>query len=119
MKDFIPTVLGITAFMVENRIDFVLDGPEMESAERCSAFYNNPEAELKLEGKKLQILDVVSDKKTGEVKTLVIRWGRKTIELGRRSAAGPTSFYRSLGSNNNAGPKSAEEILNALQGFLS
>jgi hypothetical protein len=118
MSDFQPTVLGITAFMAPNRIDFVLDGPELCSPERASAYYDNPAAEIKLAGKKLSItgFDVNDD---DEPVSLEIRWGRRSIKLGRRRAAGAASFYRSLESaNDSAAPHTAAQISAALANFV-
>ena len=119
-SSFVPTVLGLTAFMASNRIDFVLDGPNRETPARVSAFYNNPKAALKLDGKALKIVSVDTDD-AGEPNRLEIKLGRECIVLGRRKdASGPVSFYRSMEASNNAGaPKTAAEILTALRGFTA
>ena len=119
MADFKAQRLGITAFMASNRVDFVLDGPSMDEPARCSAFYDNAEAKLKLDGKLLRIEDVGTDT-DGAPKQLQIKWGRRIIKLGRRNnASGPVSFYRSLeSSNEGAAPKSDAAIMDALGNFL-
>jgi len=116
---FQPTVLGLTAFIASNRIDFVLDGPDLEKPERCSAFYDAPERKLKLDGKALKIVGVDTDS-DGEPARLTVKHGRNTLVLGRRrNASGPVSFYRSLEPSNNAdAPKSADEVLAALSSFI-
>lgn len=116
---FIPQLLGITAFMASNRIDFVLDGPNRETPARTSAFYDNPKAKLHLDGKLLKIVAVHTDKVSDEPNQLEIRLGGERIVLGRRKdAAGPVSFYRSMEAGNNAdAPKTAKEILSALRLF--
>lgn len=121
MSEFQSQQLGITAFMASNRIDFVLDGPEMDSPERCSAFYDNPKAKLKLQAKGLKITSVVTDEESGEPVQLQVKWGRETLKLGRRqNASGPVSFYRSLETANNVGaPKTAKQILDKLEAFTS
>jgi len=118
MNTFQAQRLGITAFMASNRVDFVLDGPDMEEPARCSAFYDNADAKLKLDGKQLKI-EAVSTDSDGEPKQVQIKWGRRIIKLGRRNhASGPVSFYRSLEAGNEAaGPKSAADILDALGNF--
>jgi hypothetical protein len=118
MSNFQAQRLGITAFMASNRVDFVLDGPDMEAPARCSAFYDKAEAKLKLDGKQLKIEAVTTDG-AGEPKQVQIKWGRRVIKLGRRNnASGPVSFYRSLEAGNIAGPKSADDILSAFSNFL-
>ena len=116
---FVPTVMGMTAFMAANRIDFVIDGPALETPERCSAFYNAPEAKLKIAGKSLKISSVITDPESGEPTALEVKFGREVLRMGRRKdATGPVSFYRSLEAQNNAGaPKTAAEILTALSAF--
>jgi hypothetical protein len=118
MNNFQAQRLGITAFMAANRVDFVLDGPEMDEPARCSAYYETPESKLKLDGKQLKIEAVTTDD-AGEPKQVQIKWGRRVIKLGRRNnASGPVSFYRSLEAGNQTeGPKSAADILNALGSF--
>lgn len=121
MSNFEPQILGITAFMATNRIDFVVDGPDMDSPERCSAFYDGGnKSTLKLDGKKLSVKQVGTDD-DGEPTSLTVKWGRETVKLGRRkNASGPVSFYKSLEASNNAGaPKSAEEIIGSLKRLLS
>jgi len=118
MNNFEPQRLGMTAFMASNRVDFVLDGPGMESPERVSAFYDNPEAKLKLQGKQLKIEGFTSDS-DGNPQKLEVKWGRQVIKLGRRkNASGPVSFYRSLETASDAAaPKSAQDIAAALSVF--
>jgi hypothetical protein len=119
MNNFQAQRLGITAFMASNRVDFVLDGPDMDAPARCSAFYNNPEAKIKLDGKQLKIEAVTTDD-DGAHKQLQIKWGRRVIKLGRRSnASGPVSFYRSLEDGNQvAGPKSTDALNAAFGNFF-
>lgn len=117
---FVPKVLGLTAFMADNRIDFVIDGPELTTPVRCSAFYDKPKAKLSLDGKVLKIERVHADAVSGEPTQIEVRWGKDVLKLGRRKdATGPVSFYRSLESANGSGPKSAQEILDALKLFVS
>jgi hypothetical protein len=120
MSDFQAQRLGLTAFMASNRVDFVLDGPEMDEPARCSAFYDNAEAKLKLDGKQLKI-EAVSTDSEGAPKQLQVKWGRRVIKLGRRNnAAGPVSFYRSLEAGNEAAaPRSADAVNAALANFVS
>ena len=120
MSTFQPQILGMTAFMAPNRIDFVIDGPGMVKPERCSAFYDNPKAKLKLGSRGLKIEQVTTDE-GGEPNGLVVKWGRESIRLGRRqNASGLVSFYRSLESTNAAdAPKSGEQIMGALNAFIS
>ena len=119
MATFQAQRLGITAFMASNRVDFVLDGPDMDAPARCSAFYDNADAKLKLDGKALKI-EAVSTDDAGEPKQVQIKWGRRVIKLGRRSnASGPVSFYRSLEATNEANaPKSAADLLSAFGNFV-
>lgn len=119
MSNFQAQRLGITAFMAANRVDFVLDGPDMDEPARVSAFYDNAGAKLKLAGSQLKI-EAVSTDSNREPKQLQIKWGRKVIKLGRRNnASGPVSFYRSLEATNEAAaPKSAADIMSALGNFL-
>ena len=119
MNTFQAQRLGITAFMASNRVDFVLDGPDMDEPARVSAFYATPETKLKLDGKQLKI-EAVSTDSDGEPKQVQIKWGRRVIKLGRRQhASGPVSFYRSLeDSNTGIGPKSAADIMSAFNNFL-
>lgn len=119
MSTFQAQRLGITAFMASNRVDFVLDGPEMDEPARVSAFYDNPEAKIKLSGKQLKIEAVTTDD-DGTHKQLQIKWGRRVIKLGRRNnASGPVSFYRSLeDSSQAAGPKSEADLTAAFGNFF-
>ena len=118
MSDFKPTVDGITVFVEANRLDFIADGPNFERPERVSAFFNNPTADLKLDGHVLKVLthEVNAD---GEPTRLHIQYGRRKLVLGRRwKSPGPVSFYRSLEPTNAANrPKTAEEISAALGAF--
>jgi hypothetical protein len=118
---FVPQKLGLTAFMAANRIDFVIDGPALKTPERCSAFYNAPEAKLKIAGKSLKIGSVITDPESGEPTAIEVKFGREVLRMGRRKEAkGDVSFYRSLEpSNKVAGPKTAAEILAALEAFNS
>jgi hypothetical protein len=119
MSDFKPSVLGITAFMASNRVDFVLEGPEQPPV-RASLFYNRPEETVKLNNKVLRITGFDNNEE-GEPTRLNVRWGRQNITLGRRwNATGNVSFYRSIEATNTvAGPRSAAEITEALSLFAS
>jgi hypothetical protein len=128
---FQPQVLGITAFMESNRIDFCLQGPNVEK-QTVSAFYDNPKAELVLDGKAL-VVGVPNSKsraknpkkvvfetdENGEPMKLNIQYDGQNIRLGRRTKAkGKVSFYRSLESQNNGNaPKSSADIIAALGNF--
>ena len=124
MSTFTPAILGITAFVEHNRVDFIVNGPEMENPERAS-FYFNPtsEADVKLQGKKLTILPAErdADGKLVNPGQMKIRWGRQTLTLGHRAnASGPMSFYRSLeDSNASARPKTPEQLFALLEGAES
>jgi len=118
MKTFVPTQLGITAFVESNRIDFVLDGPSMENPERCTIYRNNPEAPLKLESKQFKFVRKVLDEETGAVKQIEVKWGRRVIRLGRRiKAPGAPSFYKGLEVSNSTAPKTEADLADVLGAF--
>ena len=130
MSKFQPTVLGITAFMEANRLDFRLEGPKMEEPKRASLYYAKPETKKQkkarkkarmLDGEPVKLVEIVREKKTDNVTAIVIKWGDRTVKLGRRTqAAGKPSFYRSLEpSNSSAIPESPEEIIDALNLLLA
>ena len=110
---FVPTVLGITAFFGGNGIDFVLEGPNKPQTRVTSV-----KGKRMLDGKTLGKAEAILDA-SGEPVKVTVKWGRETITLGRRTkAAGDVSFYRSLEpSNKVAGPKTAADILAALEAF--
>jgi hypothetical protein len=124
MTTFVPSVLGLTAFVESNRIDFILNGPELETPERASIYFEpTSEADVKLQGKKLTILPAERDEDGQLVNPgkLRIKWGRQTLTLGHRAnASGPMSFYRSLeDSNASARPKTPEQLFALLEGLPS
>lgn len=115
MTDFIPTVRGITAFVEANRIDFVVNGPEMQMPERTSIYFEpTSNDDVLLEGEKLQILpaELDADGNVVDPGKLRIKWGRRVLTLGhRKNAAGPMSFYRSLETaNDSARPQTLAQL---------
>jgi hypothetical protein len=113
-KTFIPTQLGITAFMKSTGVDFVLEGPSKAATRPVRI-----NGKLKLDGKALSVVEAkLSD--DGEVTGLLVKWGKEQILLGRRkNASGPVSFYRNLENEGGSfgAPKTAAEILAVLAAF--
>ena len=118
MDKFVVQQLGLTAFLVGGRVDFVLDGPAMEKPARVSAFANAPKAKITLDGKQIKVTGSECDE-SGEPVKLLVKFGRSELKLGRRkNASGPVSFYRSLEPSNTVGaPKTAEQVLELLAAF--
>lgn len=116
---FQPSVTGITAFAEVNRIDFILDGPDMDSPERASLFFDSMnEAEVKLDGKKLSILPPERNE-DGSLKypnRLSIKWNRRVINLGfRKAASGKPSWYRSIDhGRDSVRPQNSEQLFAAM-----
>ena len=111
---FVVTERGIKAFPAGNRIDFVLQQPGKEPA-RASVYAGKLDADVKLEGKKLQILPVErnEDGSPKHPNRLSIKWGKNVVNLGFVSKNGiKPYYYRGLESaNERAAPKTPEDIL--------
>lgn len=111
-EKFVPTVLGITAFLTATGLDYVLEGPAKPKTRPVQVQVTKRRKELQLDGKSISFRDYVLDE-NGEPVKVEIQWGDETLVLGRRSkASGDVSFYRSLEPSNKVpGPRTAAEII--------
>lgn len=111
-ETFVPTVLGMTAFLTASGLDYVLEGPNKPKTRPVTVQVTKRRKELQLDGRAISFVDYVLDA-NGEPVKVQIQWGDETLTLGRRSkASGDVSFYRSLEPSNKVpGPKTAAEII--------
>jgi hypothetical protein len=120
---FVPKQLGITAFLTDSGIDFVIEGPEKPQTRPVWVETNKRthRKELRLDGKALSVIGYRKDSEGKPAMKLDIEWGDEVMTLGRRKgAAGKVSFYRSLeGSNPNQGPQTDDEIMALLDSLIA
>ena len=113
---------GIKVFIEANRLDFNLEDPSVSTekpAAKTSVFFNKMDSEVKLNGSKLTILPAVRDDDGNLVNPnrLDVKWGRKTLYLGRAvpKNGGKEYYYTSLETANDAArPKTADELFAAM-----
>ena len=119
-KTFVPTKLGITAFLTNSGIDFVLEGPNKPQTRPVFVQVSKRKRELQLDGKAISISGYRLDEQ-GQPAKLDILWGKEELVLGRRTqAAGNASFYRSLEPQNSTrGPQTPEEIIAHLNALMA
>jgi membrane carboxypeptidase/penicillin-binding protein PbpC len=124
---YVPTSDEITLFVSANRVDILIQGPAREK-ERASFFFNRgPEQKLELDGQSIEILPenpnprepAENEELEPERDQMFLRWGSRTLTLGRVKGSTPPRYYRQLTPVNAAtAPKSAAEVLKAM-GFSS
>lgn len=117
---FVPTQLGLTAFLTASGIDFVLEGPNKPQTRPVFVQVSKRKRELQLDGKAISISGYRLDEQ-GQPAKLDILWGKEELVLGRRKqASGNVSFYRSLETKSAAsGPQTPEEIIAHLNALMA
>jgi len=91
-ENFVPTVLGLTAFLTASGLEYVLEGPSKPKTRPVTVQVTKKRKELQLDGKKISFSGYTLDA-AGEPVKVQIQWGDETLILGRRSkASGNVSF---------------------------
>lgn len=115
-NSYVPTRLELTVFVEANRLDFKLDGPQLEGAERTSVFFDKVGQKHILNGQEL-VLPKQARKANGHLVDpggLTITLDGKSIRLPK-AKSGKTRYYKPLETANEAAaPKTPAELFNAL-----
>jgi hypothetical protein len=119
MSNFVPTTNGITIWRSSNKLDVVIEGPGFPHKPRCTLVFGGANSELELDGKPFELKGIRTDD-DGAIRGFEIEWGGRTLNPGLRTKArGVPSFYCSLDHPSaSVGPQTAEELLDALAGYI-
>ena len=120
MSDYVIRTKCIKVFPALNRLDFNLEDPEVSTskiADRTSVYFTKMDEEHKLGGSKLTVLTAKRDEEGNLLhpNRLDVKWGRKTLYMGRVIPKnGGKEYYFAGLENNDSAPISAEDMFAAM-----
>jgi hypothetical protein len=116
-QQYIPQRTEIVAFVEANRLDFRLQGPTVDTAARCSVYFQRADEQHRLDGNVLRVLRQPrdSDGKRTDPDHLHIQWGRRKFRMRRIDGNGKPRYILYPNDQNEANrPKTAEDLFEAM-----